>query len=94
MSDALTPGEEMVMRQSFRATMLRAAAILERLTNDDVKDMQIALLATGCTVLQVTKVDRCMVGAAHLRACAENLANDEVKRATSMIDKMRQEVRS
>lgn len=89
MSDVLTPAESMMMRETFRVTMIRAADILSRLGESDVLDAQKALLQQGCTLQQVAKVDRALIGEMHLRACAENLANDESRRVSYMTRRLK-----
>ena len=66
----LTPGESAVMRETTRAALLRAAAVIDALTEVDVFETQAILLAQGCTVKQVAQIDRAMLGANYLRACA------------------------
>ncbi len=68
---ALSIDEENVMRMTFTTTMLRAAQIIEKITEGDVLDMQAMLLSEGASLEKVARVDRAMVAAAHLRACAE-----------------------
>lgn len=67
----LSVDEEATMKATFKATMLRAARIVERITEDDVLEAQAQLLATGSTLEQVARIDRAMLAATHLRACAE-----------------------
>jgi hypothetical protein len=69
--DALSPAEELVMKQTFKATMLRAAAIIDRITKDDVTDAQLSLYREGVGLLELHRVDRAMLASAHLRSCAE-----------------------
>jgi hypothetical protein len=71
MSKALTKGEVSVMNATFKATMLRAAAIVEGITDDDVLEAQRQLLGEGVAPDKVTKVDRAHIAASHLRASAE-----------------------
>jgi hypothetical protein len=73
MSD-LSAAEEAIMRQTFRATMLRAAEIIERITQDDVLEAQAQVLAAGVALEKVAKVDRALLAATHLRACADGKA--------------------
>lgn len=68
---ALSPAEELVMKQTFKATMLRAAAIIDRITKSDVQDAQLALYREGVGLLDLHRVDRAMLASAHLRSCAE-----------------------
>ena len=76
MAEELTAGEEEVMRESFRATMLRAADIIDRITQDDVADAQAALFASGVKVGDLAKIDRALVASCHLRACAAGIPNN------------------
>lgn len=69
----LSPAEEAVMKHAFAVTMKRAAEILDAITEDDVLGAQRVLLTEGMTLVQVAKLDRAMLGAAHLRACALQL---------------------
>lgn len=70
----LNADEEQAMRMTFKATMIRAADIIDRITSDDVLEYQAMLLASGSTLEQVAKVDRALVASCHLRACAEGKA--------------------
>lgn len=75
MSDGeLSAAEESIIKTTFRATMLRAADIAERITEHDVFAMQKQLLAEGVSLADVARVDRLHVAVAHLRACAEGTA--------------------
>lgn len=64
----LSPAEDAMMKMTFKATMKRAADIIERITEDDVFDMQKQLLREGMSLQMVAKVDRLHVAVAHLRA--------------------------
>lgn len=66
----LTPGEEQVMRDTFQAAMLRAAAIIDAITQDDVADAQAAMFAQGVRLADLTKIDRALIASCHLRSCA------------------------
>lgn len=70
-------GEDWVMRTTFKATMLRAAEIVERITFADVLEAQAVMLAEGVSLEKVAKIDRAMLAAQHLRACAEEMATRE-----------------
>ena len=70
-SKALSPDEDLVMRATFKAAFLRAADIIEKITDDDVLEVQGRLLQSGSTLEQVAKLDRATIAVAHLRACAE-----------------------
>ena len=74
MPNPLSPEEEAVMKATFKATMLRAAEIVERITADDVLEQQALQLAHGATLEQVARMDRAMLAVAHLRACASGEA--------------------
>jgi len=65
--------EKQAINMTYKATMLRAAEIIERITPDDVLEAQAVLLASGSTLEQVAKIDRAMLAATHLRACAEGI---------------------
>lgn len=67
----LTAGEEEVMKMTFKASMLRAADIIDRITPDDVLTAQAQLLREGNGLVKVARLDRAMLAAAHLRAYAE-----------------------
>ncbi len=71
MKSALSPDEENVMKMTMKAAFLRAAEIVEKISYSDVLDMQDKLLRNGASLEKVTKVDRAMVAAAHLRTIAE-----------------------
>lgn len=70
----LSVDEETVMRATFKATMLRAADIIDRITDADVLEMQARGLAEGMTLEQVGRIDRAVLAAAHFRAIVENKA--------------------
>lgn len=70
MSLVLSPAEELVMKQTFKATMLRAALVIDGITDDDVLTAQVTLVREGVSLINVAKVDRAMLASAHLRACA------------------------
>lgn len=72
--DMFSAEEKAACRATFKATMLRAAEIIERITADDVLLAQAEVLATGSTLEQVAKIDRAMLAATHLRACANGTA--------------------
>lgn len=71
----LSPDEEMVMRATFKAAMLRAADIIENITEDDVLTLQAQMLRDGVKLDVVARIDRAMVACAHLRACAAGNPN-------------------
>ena len=78
--EALTPDEELVMKECFVATMLRAATILDGLSQADVEEAQTILFLSGCTVQQVARIDRAMLGASYLRACAAGVSESGAER--------------
>jgi hypothetical protein len=88
-SEALSPAEEAMMRECFRVTMLRAATIIDGITNNDVCDAQAVLFHGGCTLQQVAKIDRAFLASAHLRACAEGIAEDDRARAMALVKAVR-----
>lgn len=79
-TEALTAGEELIMRESFAATMLRAAAIIDGITQADVEEAQGILFVSGCTVSDVAKIDRAMLAASYLRACAAGTSESAAER--------------
>ncbi len=68
----LSPDEERVMKQTFYAAVVRCADICEKITEDDVLEMQRALLGSGSTLQQVARLDRLTIAVAHLRSIAED----------------------
>ncbi len=82
MSEAkvLSPSEETVMRESFAATMLRAAAIIDGITNADVMEAQAILFGSGCKLSDLAKLDRAMLAASYLRACAAGMSDSAAAR--------------
>ncbi len=73
-NDALSPNENVTMRATFKATMLRAADIIDKITEDDVLEQQARGLREGMTLQQVSKIDRAMLASAYLRLCAAGKA--------------------
>ena len=71
-----TRAEDAIMRTTFKACFLRAASIVDKITADDVLDMQARLLAEGATLEQVARIDRATLAVVHLKACAEGTAKD------------------
>lgn len=67
-NDGLRAGR---VRAAIKATLLRAADIIGKITQDDVTELQALLLAHGNTLEQVARVDRAMVAVARLRAMAK-----------------------
>ena len=80
----LSAAEEAAMKATFKATMLRAADILDWISDDDVLNQQAKLLASGMSLEKVARLDRARVGANYLRACAMTAADK---------DKMRERVK-
>lgn len=76
----LSADEEMVMKQSFKAPMLRAAAIIDGITNDDVMEAQAILFGSGVPIGKLHAVDRAMVAASYFRACAVGMAENAAER--------------
>lgn len=72
----LSVAEELTMKATFKATMLRAADIIDRITADDVLAQQAEGLRQGMTLAEVSRIDRAMVAAAHLRLCAAVKVSD------------------
>lgn len=70
MNDILSPDEKMVMEQTFKASFIRAAAVIEKITQDDVLDMQARLLSEGVPLEKVARVDRLDCAVAYLKAIA------------------------
>ena len=68
---ALSDNEEIVMKATFKATMLRCADIIDHMTDDDVLAKQLDLLREGMTLAQVSRLDRAMLASAWFRLCAE-----------------------
>lgn len=66
----LSQDEENIMRITTSAAFERAADIIDKITAGDVLDMQARGLAEGMTLDQVARIDRAMLAASHLRACA------------------------
>jgi hypothetical protein len=67
----LSPAEEAIMKATFKATMLRAADIIERITDDDVLEKQRDLINSGMPLFKAACLDRAHLAAAWLRLCAE-----------------------
>jgi len=72
--DPLSPGEEEVMKMTFKAAMLRAADIVDHITANDVLEAQAQMLRDGVPLSKVHRLDRAMIASAHLRLCAEGKA--------------------
>lgn len=70
MEEVLSVGEKKVMHMTVKSTLLRAADIIEHITDGDVLDMQAKMLRQGVSLTKVAKLDRAMIAAAHLRAVA------------------------
>lgn len=81
-----SPTEEVVMKAAFKASMLRAADVIDHITEDDVFAAQTILFNEGVPVLKLAKVDRAMLASAHLRACA--LMGSEAQATTADVRKL------
>lgn len=68
--------EKSIMEMTFKASFLRAAAIIDKITQDDVLEMQAKLLAEGAALEQVSRIDRAHLAVAHLKACADGSAKE------------------
>lgn len=64
----MTAENKRIMEMTTKAALLRAADIIDKITADDVLDMQAKLLAEGVSLENVAKLDRAMVASAHLRS--------------------------
>ena len=90
----LIPSEELVMKQTFKATMLRAANIIDAITDEDVADAQIALFKTGAKLKDISKVDRALIASCHLRACVEmKFGAEERVRAEAILKHLQDKVK-
>jgi hypothetical protein len=76
-TEPLSPAEEAIMKHTFKVTMLRAADIIDRITNDDVMDAQTTLFSEGMSLGKLAKIDRAMLAANYLRACAQGLVEEK-----------------
>lgn len=74
----LTPPEENAMRETFWATMLRCADIIDKITPDDVLEAQAVMLASGVSLERVAKLDRALLASSHIRACVK-VSKDKVQ---------------
>jgi hypothetical protein len=75
-----TPSEQMVMEQTLKASFLRAADIIDRITEQDVIDAQLVLHREGISKFEdLWRVDRAMLAAAHFRAIALKGSEARVK---------------
>jgi hypothetical protein len=83
----LTVGEEEIMKQTFKAAMLRAADIIDHISDVDVRDAQLALYRDGVRdYSKLGMVDRGMIASAHLRACA--VMGNKAQATTSDVRKL------
>lgn len=64
---ALSLEENSVMRATFKLAMLRAADIIDKITEDDVLEQQARGLREGMKLEQVAKMDRAMIASTYLR---------------------------
>lgn len=86
MSPVLSTAEELVMKQTFKAALLRAANIIDEITDDDVLAAQVTLVREGVSLINVSKVDRAMLASAHLRSCV--LMGENAQATTSDVRKL------
>jgi hypothetical protein len=94
MRDDLTAAEEVVMRETFKAAMLRAAAIIDGITQEDVTDAQMALYKTGTPLANLHLVDRALIAACHIRSCVEmECGHDERLRAEAILKDLKGRVK-
>jgi hypothetical protein len=70
---AMTPNERAVMAAAVKATLLRAAEIINGITLDDVREAQVEMFSRGCSLLECSRVDRAIIAAAHLKANASEI---------------------
>jgi hypothetical protein len=66
-----TPGERQMYHHTMRAAFLRAAEILEKITQADVEATQLELHQQGVSLADLAKIDRATLAVAHFRAIAE-----------------------
>jgi hypothetical protein len=62
-----------VTKMVTRQCMIRAADIIDKITENDVLTHQGAMIAAGVSLDKVHKLDRALIASAHLRAMAEEL---------------------
>ena len=78
-ADVLSPDEQAMMERTFKATMKRAADIIEAITQNDLLDAQAAMLASGVSLERVARMDRLDLAVAHLRACISTTTTPEAR---------------
>lgn len=66
--------ERAIYNATLKASFLRAAAIIDKITQADVEHAQVEMVSRGASLLQASKVDRALLASTHLRA----IANGEV----------------
>lgn len=83
-----TQGEDQAMRMTMKASFLRAADIIDRITANDVLNAQAHLLATGTSLEKAARLDRAHLAAAHFRAIAagEFLEGEEAMKLKLVLD--------
>ena len=64
------PAERQMYHTTFKAAMLRAAEIVERITQQNVEEAQLEMHRQGVSLANLTKIDRATLAVAHLRAIA------------------------
>jgi hypothetical protein len=72
----MTPAEEWVMEETFKTTMIRAADIIDRITESDGADARKEMALLGAPAAFLATLDRAKVGSIWLRLCAEGKALD------------------
>lgn len=65
------------IQSNVRYALLRAATVLEKITEADVREMQARLFGAGYSTQHISEIDRLTVGVAYLRACAEVKEEEE-----------------
>lgn len=77
LAEAFSPREQIIIHDTTRAAMLRAADIIDKLTESDVLALQAKMLANGVSLEKVAKIDRAGIAAAHFRICAKDIADEK-----------------
>jgi hypothetical protein len=70
----MTRKEQFVMRSTAKETLLKAADMIDKITQSDVAEMRLDCIKAGMSRENVERIDRAYVGSAHLRALAEEHA--------------------
>ena len=71
MNRELTPEEQMMMNLAVKTTMLRAADVIEKITERDVEAMQVEMFMSGVSLNECETINRLTLAANYLRYCAE-----------------------